>query len=292
MKLNIPFFNRFSKTVLVFLLPVLLIYFACSKNSEQGGNSIFSSQPLMDLKYEMESLTTASSTLPIEKPLDMAYRTPRASRQNIKMKLFEDGQFEMATEVVEPKVTGLNAPLPNVIKTITDNHRIRMFDKNGKIVMDQPFETPRMTELVAQIKKMAQKYPERMNERILLSLQGGAVLSDFLNDAKAKGATIDSDNSIISVKQSINLPRKGAGSEGENSLVSLFNAQDSSAIGARLYNPSNQLLLCINYRYEMRNNTRRLKGMNQFAPTTLPSGQRGIISTDISLDNISINVNN
>lgn len=244
--------------------------------------------------------------------LNLSALNPSIEKQEITMKLFENGNLEMTIEELDFNENMKNPhkilpdDSPQIVKTVISGNTIKFYDKNDELLNSEYIPIPNQLKLVNKIKEIGSEFsPEDINE-VITTMQGHHLidnLEEFIKNLKydnghllksSSASKINSDEftiieqgeNFVTLRMPFNVVEVGMSQEA----VLLIDKTLNKIVGTRIYNEQNVLLQTTYFGYN-EGETQALNAIKTVEKVILLSGDEVDMVTYSKIDDMQLNLN-
>jgi hypothetical protein len=287
------------------LLLVITIAFACTKEPQtescydvsRKNTATNSNFVILEISYDMEVTTQYhQSDRGDYSALDLASVAPRVNRNQVNLKLYEDGQVYMVTEKKDVRNpisiphSSLPSQEPEVTKTILNRNTLTLYTGNGDVYASVPFEMPSQIKMVNEIKRIGEIHSKNAINEIIAGMQGQQLLyklEEYISDATKSGIVVETKNEHFVAYR---VPLSHYDPTNKNETVILVDRKLNRLAGTKLYSNTGELLMTTLYGYGPAEKP-YLTAIKQVTTATLPSGKQIAEETYTRFEDMVVNVN-
>jgi hypothetical protein len=251
---------------------------------------------ILELKYVIETSTQYITNSKKLSDMDIAMMTPKNNKEEINLRLHENGQISMNIKRLTPDV---DIKIPHktgtvnsneVYETVIENNVANFYDKSGRLLNTVAMDLPVCTETVDRLIEMTDScHTQEDITQVVAQLQCNQIsnLGYYISNAKNNGIqVVEETDRLIIIRMPLGMIDPGS----TNEAAILIDKKLERLGGLRVYNQEGDLMSTTLFGYGHPKKP-FLTAIKQQVSETLPSGVEVTVESLSKIDNINFSLN-
>ncbi|MCD4834300.1 MAG: hypothetical protein K8R31_10935 [Bacteroidales bacterium] len=297
---------KLKRTLLIGMLVALTVFLitcdleqevlTSENEQEESINNSNICDEILELNYVIETSTRYISKNKKLSDMDIAMMTPKNDKEEINVKLHENGQISMNIKRLTPEVA---IKIPHKIRsdnsnelyeTVIENNIASFYSESGELLNTVSMELPDYSETVNRLIEITDNcHTQEDITQVVAQLQSNQInnLDKYITDAKNNGIqVVEEDERFIVLRMPLGMIDPGS----TNEAVILIDKKLKRLGGTRVYNVEGDLLSTTLFGYGHPKKP-FLTAIKQQVKETLPSGAEVTVESLSKIDNINFRLN-